>query len=202
MSQLYILSAPSGAGKSSLIAELLKFDPTLKLSISHTTRAPRDGEVEGQHYYFIDQDRFLKMQQENAFLEDAKVFDYYYGTTKKSVRKQLNDGYDCILEIDWQGAKQVREIFPNVKTIFILPPTLEALETRLKSRGQDSDQVIARRMQDAKNEISHYPEFDYIVINEDFNRALTELQHIFSAQRLKCQHQTIQHTDLLRQLLA
>ncbi len=201
MSQLYIIAAPSGAGKSSLVSQLMKLDDRLQLSISHTTREPREGEQDGVHYHFIKEDEFLTLVKQNAFLEYAKVFDHYYGTTAKSIHKQLTHGFDSILEIDWQGAKQVRQVFPSVKTIFILPPSIEALQERLEQRGQDTQEVIQKRMQKAKAEISHYPEFDYVVINDDFDNALLDLQYIFYAQRLKCQRQTIKNKQLLHKLL-
>ena len=154
MSQLYIISAPSGAGKSSLISALIKADVNLQLSISHTTRQPREGEKNGQHYHFTSKADFIEMINNNQFLEHANVFGNYYGTTEQSIRRQLGQGVDCILEIDWQGAKQVRNIFSSVKTIFILPPSISELQNRLEKRGQDSSEVIQRRMQSAKAEMS------------------------------------------------
>jgi len=201
MSQLYIISAPSGAGKSSLINALIKADVNLQLSISHTTRPPREGEKNGQHYYFTSETDFIEMINNRQFLEHAKVFGNYYGTTEQSIRHQLGQGIDCILEIDWQGAKQVRNIFSSVKTIFILPPSISALQTRLEKRGQDNAEIIQRRMQEAKSEMSHYPEFDYLVINDHFDDALLNLQYIFGAQRLKCQKQTFKNKLLLQNLL-
>lgn len=181
--QLYIVSAPSGAGKTSLLAELVPADPQLKLSVSHTTRAKREGEIDGQHYHFVSHPVFQAQLEKGLFLESAQVFDNYYGTSEESVRQQLDDGYDVILEIDWQGARQVRERIPDSQSVFILPPSIDALRQRLAGRGQDSEEIIERRMQDARNELSHYPEYDYLVFNEDFQQALAELAAIFVANR-------------------
>ncbi len=182
---LYIISAPSGAGKTSLVKELLKLEPKVTVSVSHTTREKRPGEQDGVDYFFIDQQSFLDMAGSSAFLEYAQVFDNYYGTSQQHVEQQLLKGYDVILEIDWQGARQIRKLFPDSQSIFILPPSLEALRERLTSRGQDEDAVIKRRMRDAVNEMSHYAEFDYLVVNDDFQVALNELRCIFVANRLR-----------------
>ena len=170
---LYIVSAPSGAGKTSLLRELLKDQSQLVISISHTTRAMRDGEVNGEDYHFIDKAEFENMVEHSAFLEHAKVFDNYYGTSQRHVEQQLLKGFDVILEIDWQGARQIRSLMSaGCQSIFILPPSIGALRERLTGRGQDSDEVIERRMQDATNEMSHFSEFDYLVVNDTFTEAV------------------------------
>ncbi len=181
--QLYIFSAPSGAGKTSLVEALLKSTSGIAVSVSHTTRAMRPGEEDGVHYHFIGTDEFEKMVEAGAFLEDAKVFDNYYGTSQQAVEEQLREGEDVILEIDWQGAQQVRKLMPYAISVFILPPSRDALEQRLNARGQDSAEVIARRMQDATNDMSHYVEFDYLIINDDFDEAVQQLRCIVVAQR-------------------
>ncbi len=198
---LYIVSAPSGAGKTSLLKELVATTDGLVVSISHTTRPMRTGEQDGIDYFFIDKNTFLSMAEHSVFLEHAKVFDNYYGTSQQHVERQLLDGKDVILEIDWQGARQVRSIMQDGQSIFILPPSCEVLRQRLKNRGQDSDEVIERRMQDAVNEMSHYAEFDYLVVNDDFDHALSELRCIVSANRLRQQRQERALNDLLIDLL-
>jgi guanylate kinase len=199
---LFIVSAPSGAGKTSLLAKLLPSDPLLKLSISHTTRAPRAGEQHGVHYYFVPVDEFEKLAGEGMFLESAEVFGNYYGTSEQMIRDQLAKGFDVILEIDWQGAAQVRKRIPEAVSVFILPPSIEALQERLSGRGQDSDEIIQGRMQQARSEISHYPEYDYLVFNDDFDQALAELTAIFSANRLRTTRVIAQSEENLRALLA
>ena len=181
--QLYIFSAPSGAGKTSLVEALLKTTAGIEVSVSNTTRAMRPGEEDGVHYHFTDTAEFEQMVEAGAFLEHAKVFDNYYGTSQKSVEKRLSDGNDVILEIDWQGAQQVRKLMPYGISVFILPPSREALEQRLNSRGQDSAEIIARRMQDATSDMAHYAEFDYVVINDDFDEATAQLNAIVIAGR-------------------
>lgn len=198
--QLYILSAPSGAGKSSLLTELAKQLPTTVTSISHTTRSMRPGEQEGVHYYFVSVETFRQQIDAGNFLEYAQVFDNYYGTSRQTVEKLLNAGKDVILEIDWQGARQVRFTHPSVISIFILPPSIEALSERLHKRGQDSDEVIQRRMRAAQTEMAHYPEYDFVVINDDFATALAELSSIFRSERLRLTRQ-IQHNQSLFQSL-
>jgi len=168
---LFIISAPSGAGKTSLVSALVTQDPQLRISVSHTTRAPRTAEVHSQNYYFIDLPTFNQLKAEQAFLEYAQVFGHWYGTTQAWVENQLNAGFDVILEIDWQGARRVREMLSCVN-IFILPPSRAALEARLQNRAQDPPQVIVRRMQQASVEISHYHEYDYVVVNDVFEQAL------------------------------
>lgn len=198
---LYIVSAASGTGKTSLLRVLLEVMPELSLSISHTTRGQRPGEVDGKNYYFVDRETFLKMQGRNEFLEWAEVFGNLYGTSSQVLNDTLQQGRDLILEIDWQGAQQVRRLMPQAKSIFILPPGREVLEQRLTSRGQDSAEVIARRLRKATEEMSHYVEFDYLVINDDFQQALLDLQSIFRANRLRQQVQTQRQQKLLKELL-
>ena len=179
--KLFVVSAPSGAGKTSLVQALVKKMSNVVVSISHTTRMKRPGEVDGKDYFFITTEDFKSMAESGEFIEYAQVFDHFYGTSRQSVQNLLNQGLKIILEIDWQGAKQVRSRLEKTISIFILPPSKVELETRLRSRGQDSDDVIARRMRDAKNEISHYEEFDYVIVNDDYDRALQELSDFISA---------------------
>lgn len=181
---LLVISAPSGAGKTSLIRALREQDPTLALSVSHTTRAPRPGEVDGVHYHFVSPEAFQEMVDRGAFLEHAEVFGRRYGTAEAEVRQRLARGEDLILEIDWQGARQVRARFPEAISLFILPPNIQTLEQRLRSRGQDREEVIAHRMQEAREQIAHYPEYDYLVVNDRFDRALADLFCILTACRL------------------
>ncbi|MCW8933138.1 MAG: guanylate kinase [Gammaproteobacteria bacterium] len=198
---LYIISAPSGAGKTSLVKALTAATENIIVSVSHTTRAKREGEREGVDYHFVEQEEFLSMAGGSAFLEHAKVFDNYYGTSQQHVEQQLLQGHDVILEIDWQGARQVRKQFNDSLSIFILPPSKEALKERLQNRGQDNEEIINRRMKDAVNEMSHYAEFDYIIINDDFNVALQELSSIFKANRLRLLQQGQKLENLLIELL-
>ena len=186
---LFILSAPSGAGKSSLIKALLEQFSDIKVSVSHTTRNPRPGENNGEHYHFVSVDEFKSLIDQGDFFEWAQVFENYYGTSKAAIESQLAQGIDVFLDIDWQGAQQVRELMPDVKTIFILPPSQAELESRLNNRGQDSQEIIAGRMAEAKSESSHYNEFDYVLVNDDFQTALTELTHIVIAARLELKAQ-------------
>ena len=178
--QLFIISAPSGAGKTSLVKALLQQLPKVEVSISHTTRLKRPGEIDGKDYYFTTIDNFTEMIKHGEFLEYAKVFDNFYGTSKSSIQSQLDQGLKIILEIDWQGAAQVRTRMKNAKSIYILPPSKAELETRLRNREQDSDEIIARRMRDAKSEMSHFDEFDFVILNDDFDRALQDLAMLFS----------------------
>lgn len=198
---LYIVAAPSGAGKSSLVNALIKRLPFVYLSISHTTRRVRPGESDGDHYHFTTSDEFLAMVGRGEFLEHAQVFDNYYGTSQVYVQKQLDAGHDVILEIDWQGAQQVRKLMPDCKSIFILPPSREALLERLEKRQQDSEDVIARRMRDAVSEMSHYAEFEYLIINDDFYKALDEMCTIFTANRVTIDQQKQRYDTLIEQLL-
>jgi guanylate kinase len=199
---LYIFAAPSGAGKTSLVKALLDKSDGIEVSVSHTTRAPREGEVDGVNYHFTDIAAFNVMVNEGAFLEHAQVFDNLYGTARANIEQRLAAGVDVILEIDWQGARQVRQQFPDSLGVFILPPSRRALEDRLRGRGQDGDEVIARRMRDAESEMSHYAEFDYLVINDDFETALEELKAIITANRLRSPLQASRHGEMLNELLA
>jgi guanylate kinase len=198
---LYIVSAPSGAGKTSLVKALLNSEGQLEVSVSHTTRKMRSSETDGIDYHFISREQFQALVREGEFLEYAEVFDHYYGTVRSIVDSQLAQGKDLILEIDWQGARQVREQMPECMSIFILPPSLQTLEERLKGRAQDSAQIIARRMQDAIAEMSHYVEFDYIVINDLFEQAIDDLRSIFQSQRLRLVSQRHRHERLLEGLI-
>ncbi|MGA6099797.1 guanylate kinase [Stutzerimonas marianensis] len=199
---LYIVSAPSGAGKTSLVKALLDAQPQVRVSVSHTTRAMRPGEVDGVNYHFVSRDAFLERLAQNEFLEHAEVFGNLYGTSQRWVEQTLDEGYDLILEIDWQGAQQVRRLMPQAKSIFILPPTQEALRQRLTNRGQDSDEVIEKRMREAVSEMTHYVEYDYLVINDDFAHALIDLQAILRANQLRQSSQQRRFEGLLKQLLA
>jgi guanylate kinase len=185
---LFILSAPSGAGKTSLVKALLERESALGLAISYTTRQPRPGEVDGVHYHFIDEGRFLAMIAAGAFLEHAQVFGNRYGTAEPKVREALAAGRDLLLEIDWQGARQVRARFPSAVSIFILPPSSPVLAERLRGRGQDSEEVIAARMHQARDEMSHYDEYDYLVVNDNFDQALDDLASVVRAERLRLTH--------------
>ena len=176
--RVIVLSAPSGAGKSSLARALVKAEPSVRLSVSHTTRAPRPGEVDGVDYHFVGRREFEAMVHAGAFLEHARVFDRYYGTSRDALRAVLSRGHDVVLDIDWQGARQVREAFSDTVSVFILPPSLDALRSRLVARGQDSAAVVDRRMRAARSELEHYDEFDHVVVNHDFDRALDALRAI------------------------
>lgn len=197
---LFIISAPSGAGKTSLVSKLIEKDQRIQVSVSSTTRPKRPGEEDGINYHFLSLEAFEQKVAQQDFLEHAKVFDNYYGTSKSSVEKQLNDGKDVILEIDWQGAQQVRKIIPQAISIFILPPSLKILEQRLRNRATDSDEVINRRMQDAVSEMTHYNEFDYLVINNHFEIALEELHTIFLANRQSRERQVSEHQVLINEM--
>lgn len=199
---LYIISAPSGAGKTSLVSKLIELDSHIKVSISSTTRAKRPGEKDGVNYHFLTVEQFQEKIQQEDFLEHAQVFDNFYGTSKSTVEEQLKNDKDVILEIDWQGAQQVRKLIPEAISIFILPPSLDELNRRLSGRGTDSDEVIARRMRDAVSEMSHYHEFDYLVINNHFDTALKQLHSIFSANRLTQNKQQMQHKNLINALIS
>lgn len=199
---MYIISAPSGAGKTSLVKQLLATVPDIKVSVSHTTRPARPGERDGVDYYFVDSATFQALAQAGVFLESARVFDYRYGTSRHAVNERLSSGIDVILEIDWQGARQVREHIPDACSMFILPPSLDTLRRRLEQRGQDDKAVIDRRMRDAMAEISHYAEFDYIVINDDFESALSALRAIIMAGRQRCDWQVRRHRELISALLS
>ncbi len=198
---LFTVSAPSGAGKTSLVNALLARDASIKVSISHTTRPKRPGEEDGRDYHFVNATTFQQMTAAGDFLEHAEVFGNHYGTSKTAVEKVLAEGNDIILEIDWQGAQQVRTILPEAQSIFILPPSVETLRQRLQGRGQDDDKVIEQRMQQAISEISHYTESQWLIINDDFERALQELHGIINTQRLETTKQQQKHATLLDELL-
>jgi guanylate kinase len=182
--KFFVIAAPSGAGKTSLVNALIKKLPEIKISISYTTRPPRQNEIHGEHYHFIDDVKFTQMTNDEIFLEHAQVFGYQYGTSREWVMRQLEKGIDVVLEIDWQGARQIRQLFSSAVSIYILPPSLSVLKQRLMERKQDSLDVIQKRMQAAQLEMSHFHEFDYVVVNEDFNQALDELSAIVRAERL------------------
>lgn len=199
---LYIVAAPSGAGKSSLVNAVLSRETGIALSISFTSRKARPGERHAQHYNFISKEEFEAMIANGDFFEHALVHGDYKGTAKQSVEPQLAAGKDVLLEIDWQGARQVREKLPDAISIFILPPSKDALETRMRNRGQDSKEVIKQRLANAREEMSHYDEFDFVIVNEHFDAAVSELRAIFLAQRLKREAQQQRHAVLIQNLLA
>ncbi|TPQ25128.1 guanylate kinase [Methylomonas koyamae] len=199
--RLYIISAPSGAGKTSLVKQLFTELDGLTVSVSHTTRPMRSGERHGTDYFFVSVAEFKTMIENQAFLEHAQVFDNFYGTAQQTVQDNLASGLDVILEIDWQGAQQVRRMLPASQSIFILPPSIEILRERLQNRGQDNAEVIARRMRDAVTEMSHYPEFDYLIVNDDFELALRQLKSIIVANRLRQDSQQQTLAPLLQDLL-
>ncbi len=198
---LYIVAAPSGAGKSSLVNAVLSRETGIALSISFTSRKARPGERHAQHYHFISKEEFESMIANGDFFEHALVHGDYKGTAKQSVEPQLAAGKDVLLEIDWQGARQVREKLPDAISIFILPPSKDALETRMRNRGQDSEEVIKQRLANAREEMSHYDEFDYVIVNEHFDAAVSELRAIFLAQRLKLETQQQRYDALIKTLL-
>jgi guanylate kinase len=198
---LFIVAAPSGAGKSSLVNAVLAREPGIVLSISFTSRAPRPGERHAQHYHFVDKAEFERMIAAGDFFEHALVHGDYKGTARQSVEPQLKAGKDVLLEIDWQGARQVREKMCDCVSVFILPPSTDALETRMRNRGQDSDATIARRLAAAREEMSHFDEFDYVIVNENFDAAAAELRAIFVAHRLRREAQKKRHAALIERLL-
>ncbi len=197
---LFIVSAPSGAGKTSLVNALLKSNTHIALSVSYTTRAPRVGEINGTDYHFVSREQFLEMAQKGDFLESAEVYGNLYGTSQSWIEQELASGRDILLEIDWQGAEQVRRLMPHAISIFILPPSLSVLETRLQGRGQDSPEVIARRMQAAQDDISHVAEFDYVIINDKLDEALKQLDAVVIASGLHRDSQLTRHATLINQL--
>ena len=186
---LFIVTAPSGAGKTTLVSGLLERDPLVRLSVSYTTRAPRTGEVNGQHYHFIDVQGFRALRDKGEFLEWAEVHSNYYGTSKRWLEEQIRAGRDILLEIDWQGAQQVRKVFPKAVGVFILPPSVEELERRLRGRGTDSEDVISRRVLGARGEMRHVAEFDYVIINENLPAAIEDLVAVVRASRLRYANQ-------------
>ena len=199
---LYIVAAPSGAGKSSLVNACLARDPGIRLSISFTSRAPRPGERHAEHYHFVSVEEFQRMVAAGDFFEHALVHGDWKGTARQSVEPQLAAGKDVLLEIDWQGARQVRAQVPEAVSVFILPPSREALEQRMRARGQDSEQVIRQRLAAAREEMSHYDEFDYVIVNETFAVAVEEMCSIFTASRLRRERQVARHRELIAALLA
>ena len=208
MANLFIIAAPSGCGKTSLVEALIKKTKNLCVSVSHTTRPPRPDEVNGINYYFVSINEFEEMIKQNAFVEHAMVFDNYYGSSSQLIREKLDEGVNVILEIDWQGARQVKENMPNSVSIFILPPSKEALLGRLQQRAQDDEITINKRMSDAQNQMRHFNEFDYLVINDDFNSALNDLNLIIcrpekASERfsLSLSEQSKKHKKLLKKLI-
>jgi guanylate kinase len=198
---VYIIAAASGTGKTSLAKALVKILPNIKISISHTTRPRRPGEKNNLHYFFVNEETFTKMINADKFLEYAKVFNHYYGTSQEFVEKELQKGKDILLDIDWQGAQQIREKIKNCVSIFLLPPSKKALRERLEKRKRDPKEIIEQRLNLASKEISHCNEFDYIIINNDFNKALHDLKDIILTQRLKTARQTIKYAKLIEELL-
>jgi len=199
---LYIVSAPSGAGKTSLVTALTKDDQQIRVSVSHTTRAMRPGEEHGVNYHFVVHEEFEALIQQGDFLEHAEVFGNFYGTSRSALQQSLDQGYDLILEIDWQGAQQVRKLMPQALSVFILPPSQEALRQRLDGRGQDSEAIIAGRMKEAVSEMVHYDEYDYVIINDDFDAALEDLKAVFRSNRLLLKKQQQRNSGLLKELLS
>jgi len=200
LGNLFIISAPSGAGKTSLVHELLNINPQINLSISYTTRAPRPGEQNGKDYHFVSREVFLAMTTRGEFLESAEVYGNLYGTSQTWISNEIDKGRDILLEIDWQGAAQVRRIFPESISVFILPPSIEALEQRLRGRGKDNNEVIARRMAAVRDDVAHVAEFDYVIINDNLNEALRELNAVVLSTRVRCAAQIIRHQALINQL--
>lgn len=199
--QLYVVSAPSGAGKTSLVKALVEANNDIAVSVSHTTRAIRPGEIDGVNYHFVSAAEFSDLKERGGFFEWAKVFDNFYGTSQQSVLDQLNRGVDVILEIDWQGAAQIKQQMPESVSIFILPPSTAALRERLTGRGQDDSNVIERRMRSARDEMSHYGDADYVVLNDEFDSALSDLKAIVTSQRLLQYRQSLRLTSVIRDLL-
>lgn len=197
---LFIVSAPSGAGKTSLVHALLNINPQIDLSVSYTTRNPRPGEQDGRAYHFVSRETFVDMAKRGEFLESAEVYGNLYGTSQTWISQEIAKGRDILLEIDWQGAAQVRKLFPECVSIFILPPSLEALEQRLKGRGKDNDEVIAKRLAAVREDVAHVAEFDYVIINDNLNEALRELNAVVLSARLRGTRQLSRHQELINQL--
>ena len=200
--KLFVIAAPSGAGKTSLVRALMQLRPTLRFSISYTTRKQRPNERHSHDYFFVDKAEFERMVAAGDFLEHARVFDNYYGTSRQQVEQLLDESQDVLLEIDWQGAQQIRRALPECRSIFVLPPSRAALEQRLRGRGTDSDEVIARRLRDSLADLSHWSEFDYIVVNDDFDRATADLQAIVTGQGEQLRRDRPELRELLARLLA
>ena len=198
---LYVISAASGAGKTSLVSAVLQYVLDIEVSVSHTTRAPREGEVDGVNYHFVDRQKFQGLLEAGEFFESATVFGNMYGTSRQHIEQQLLKGKDVILEIDWQGARQIRQQVSDCKSIYILPPSISALRERLTSRGQDDEIVINQRMREAVSEMSHYVEFEYLIINDDFDEARDNLAAIIMSERMLFEHQQQKHAELLVELL-
>lgn len=199
---LFVISAASGAGKTSLVKSVLQHVSDIEVSVSHTTRVPRDGEVDGVDYHFVDKETFQAMVNGSEFIESATVFGNMYGTSRQHIEEQLLKGKDVILEIDWQGARQIRQLMNDCRTIYVVPPSVATLRERLTSRGQDNESVINQRMQEAISEMSHYVEFDYLIINDDFDEARDNLAAIIKGNRMLHEHQQQKHADLLAKLLS
>ncbi len=197
---LFVISAPSGAGKTSLVHALLATNPQIDLSVSYTTREPREGEVDGIAYHFISRESFIEMAGRGEFLESAEVYGNFYGTSQNWISQENAKDRDILLEIDWQGAAQVRRLFPECISIFIMPPSLEALEQRLRGRGTDHDDVIARRMAAVREDVAHIAEFEYVIINDNLNEALREFNAVVLAARLRASKQLARHQNLINQL--
>ena len=198
---LFVLAAPSGGGKTSLVTALLEREPGIRLSVSYTTRPPRPGEADGVHYRFVDEARFMALKARGEFLEHAHVHGNWYATSATWLREQIASGHDVLLEIDWQGAAQVHKLIPEAVLIFILPPSLASLRERLEKRGQDSPEVIARRLEAAREEMRHYGDFNYVIMNQDFARAVDDLSAIVRAARLTAPRQGVRHAALIERLL-
>ena len=197
---LFVISAPSGAGKTSLVQALLNINPQIDMSVSYTTRAPRPGEHDGKDYHFVSRETFLAMAKRGEFLESAEVYGNLYGTSQTWINHENSRGKDILLEIDWQGAAQIRGLFPECISVFILPPSLKALEERLKKRGKDNDAVIAKRIAAVRQDVAHVAEFDYVIINDNLNEALRELNAVVLSAKLRCARQLARHQDLINQL--
>ncbi|MDX1836417.1 guanylate kinase [Legionella taurinensis] len=202
LGNIFIVAAPSGGGKTSLVKHLISSLEDIEVSISHTTRAKRPGEKEGVDYFFVDEKRFLEMVNDNDFVEHAQVFNHYYGTSVAQINARLSAGIDVVLDIDWQGAQQIRRIFPQAISIFVVPPSLDVLKQRLQERKQDKEDVIADRMHRAQDELSHFSEFDYLIVNDEFEKAASDLQAIVKANRLTLQRQSAKVGKLLSFLLS
>ena len=197
---LFVISAPSGAGKTSLVQALLNINPQIDMSVSYTTRDPRPGEHDGKDYHFVSRETFLAMAKRGEFLESAEVYGNLYGTSQTWINHENTRGRDILLEIDWQGAAQIRGLFPECISVFILPPSLKALEERLKKRGKDNDAVIAKRIAAVRQDVAHVAEFDYVIINDNLNEALRELNAVVLSAKLRCARQLTRHQDLINQL--